>query len=65
MGHRSSKLFNYELRITNYELRSGGGAIDLIMHLNICNFKEAIVWLNDRFGSESNKSRTILMESYE
>ena len=30
----------------------GGGAIDLVMHVNGCNFKQAIAWLNDRFGEE-------------
>jgi Plasmid recombination enzyme/Protein of unknown function (DUF3991) len=29
----------------------GGGAIDLVMHLLNCGFKEAIVWLHDIFGS--------------
>lgn len=32
--------------------KGGGGAIDLVMHVNGCNFKEAISWLNDRFGEE-------------
>lgn len=31
--------------------KGGGGAIDLVMHVNQCNFKEAVVWLSDRFGS--------------
>ncbi len=30
----------------------GGGAIDLVMHVNGCKFKEAVAWLNDRFGEE-------------
>ncbi|MBR8840836.1 MAG: DUF3991 domain-containing protein [Stigonema ocellatum SAG 48.90 = DSM 106950] len=30
----------------------GGGAIDLVMHVNECNFKQAIAWLHDRFGEE-------------
>ncbi|MEO1764412.1 MAG: DUF3991 and TOPRIM domain-containing protein [Cyanobacteria bacterium J06629_18] len=30
----------------------GGGAIDLVMHVNSCNFKQSIAWLNDRFGEE-------------
>jgi hypothetical protein len=29
----------------------GGGAIDLVMHVNSCTFREAMAWLNDRFGS--------------
>ena len=30
--------------------QGGGGAIDLVMHVNNYNFKEALTWLNDRFG---------------
>ena len=32
------------------ELKGGGGAIDLVMHLNNCDFKQAVTWLHDRFG---------------
>ncbi|BAZ03355.1 plasmid recombinant protein (plasmid) [Tolypothrix tenuis PCC 7101] len=38
--------------------KGGGGAIDLVMHVNGCNFKEAISWLNDRFG-ESEMERAV------
>jgi 5S rRNA maturation endonuclease (ribonuclease M5) len=31
-------------------LKGGGGAIDLVMHVNQCDFKQAVVWLNDRLG---------------
>jgi 5S rRNA maturation endonuclease (ribonuclease M5) len=31
-------------------LKGGGGAIDLVMHVNGCDFKQAIAWLNDRLG---------------
>ncbi len=31
-------------------LKGGGGAIDLVMHVNSCEFKQAVAWLNDRFG---------------
>jgi hypothetical protein len=31
-------------------LKGGGGAIDLVMHVNSCDFKQAVAWLNDRFG---------------
>ncbi|MBW4558065.1 MAG: plasmid recombination protein [Trichormus sp. ATA11-4-KO1] len=27
-----------------------GGAIDLVMHVNECNYRQAIAWLNERFG---------------
>lgn len=30
--------------------KGGGGAIDLVMHVNDCDFKTAIAWLHDRFG---------------
>lgn len=36
----------------------GGGAIDLVMHVNGCKFKEAVAWLNERFGEEGMQ-RTI------
>ncbi len=31
-------------------LKGGGGAIDLVMHVNECDFKQALAWLNDREG---------------
>ncbi|MUG97980.1 DUF3991 domain-containing protein [Scytonema sp. UIC 10036] len=30
--------------------KGGGGAIDLVMHVNSCTFPHALAWLNDRFG---------------
>ncbi|MBD2254775.1 MobV family relaxase [Nostoc parmelioides] len=30
--------------------KGGGGAIDLVMHVNQCNFRQAVVWLHERFG---------------
>ncbi|MBU7584425.1 MAG: plasmid recombination protein [Nostoc sp. TH1S01] len=30
--------------------KGGSGAIDLVMHINSCNFRQAIAWLHDRFG---------------
>ncbi len=32
------------------EQRGGGGAIDLVMHVKECNFRQAVAWLGDRFG---------------
>ncbi|BBD71015.1 hypothetical protein NIES4072_74270 [Nostoc commune NIES-4072] len=32
--------------------KGGGGAIDLVMHVNQCNFRQAVVWLDERFGSD-------------
>jgi hypothetical protein len=37
----------------------GGGAIDLVMHLLNCSFREAIVWLHDTFG-ESGMLRALV-----
>ncbi|MBD2134278.1 plasmid recombination protein [Sphaerospermopsis sp. FACHB-1094] len=31
---------------------TGTGAVALVKHINGCNFREAIAWLNDRFGEE-------------
>ncbi len=31
-------------------LKGGGGAIDLVMHVKQCGFRQAAVWLRDRFG---------------
>lgn len=31
-------------------MKGGGGGIDLVMQVNECDFKEAVVWLSDRFG---------------
>lgn len=33
------------------EQRGGGGAIDLVMHVRQCEFKQAVAWLSDRFGA--------------
>jgi hypothetical protein len=32
--------------------KGGGGAIDLVMHVAGCNFRQSLAWLCDRFGSE-------------
>lgn len=32
------------------EQRGGGGAIDLVMHVKGCSFRQAVAWLRDRFG---------------
>ncbi|MBD2534097.1 plasmid recombination protein [Nostoc flagelliforme FACHB-838] len=31
--------------------KGSGGAIDLVMHVNQCNFRQAVVWLDERFES--------------
>ncbi|MBD2303282.1 MULTISPECIES: MobV family relaxase [Nostocales] len=41
-----SKFYDFSLE----QQKGGGGAIDLVMHVNSCNFREAIAWLSDRFG---------------
>jgi hypothetical protein len=38
--------------------KGGGGAIDLVMHVNDCNFKQAIAWLHDQF-KESGMHRAV------
>ena len=32
--------------------KGGGGAIDLVMHVNECNYKQSVAWLHERFGSD-------------
>jgi hypothetical protein len=32
--------------------KGGGGAIDLVMHIAGCNFRQSLAWLCDRFGEE-------------
>ncbi len=32
------------------QMKGGGGAIDLVMHVNKCDFKQAVAWLSERFG---------------
>ena len=50
------------------ELKGGGGAIDLVMHVNDCDFKQSVAWLNDRFGEGATleavtyKTREIIKE---
>ncbi|MEO0687724.1 MAG: DUF3991 and TOPRIM domain-containing protein, partial [Cyanobacteria bacterium J06649_11] len=34
------------------EGKGGGGAIDLVMHVNNCNFRSSVAWLYDQFGEE-------------
>ncbi|MEO0685528.1 MAG: MobV family relaxase, partial [Cyanobacteria bacterium J06649_11] len=38
-----------------YDLKEGnggGGSIDLVMHVNDCNFRSSVAWLHDQFGEE-------------
>jgi hypothetical protein len=44
------------------EERGGGGAIDLVMHVNECNDQKAIEWLHDRFG-EKGLQRAVFAQS--
>ena len=32
------------------QMEGGGGAIDLVMHVNQCDYKQSVAWLGDRFG---------------
>ncbi|MHC5917867.1 MAG: plasmid recombination protein, partial [Nostoc sp.] len=42
--------------------KGGGGAIDLVMHVNNCNFRQAVVWLDERFG-EAGVERAAIAKS--
>ena len=35
------------------QMKGGGGAIDLVMHVNKCDFSQSIAWLNDRLGESA------------
>ncbi|MHC5729605.1 MAG: MobV family relaxase, partial [Nostoc sp.] len=39
--------------------KGSGGAIDLVMHVNNCNMRQAVVWLHERFG-ESGAERAAI-----
>lgn len=48
------ELVAYELGLNQHDkYLSQQNAIDLVMQVNQCKFDDALVWLNDRFGSES------------
>jgi len=32
------------------QMKGGGGAIDLVMHVNESDYKQSVAWLSDRFG---------------
>ncbi|NJK58556.1 MAG: DUF3991 domain-containing protein [Pleurocapsa sp. SU_5_0] len=32
------------------QMQGGGGVIDLVMHINECDYKQSVAWLGDRFG---------------
>ena len=38
------------------EMKGGGGAIDLVMHVNKCDFSQSVAWLNDRLGESATIS---------
>jgi 5S rRNA maturation endonuclease (ribonuclease M5) len=40
-----SKFFDWK------DMKGGGGAIDLVMHVEGCNFTDAVDWLRERFGA--------------
>ena len=33
----------------NNSMKGSGGAIDLVMHLENCDFKDAVLWLSENF----------------
>ncbi len=44
--------------------KGGGGAIDLVMHVNQCNLRQTIVWLHERFG-EAGAERAAIAKTRE
>ena len=48
-----------ESKFTNWCMQiGGGGAIDLVMHLANVDFRQAVVWLEQHFGSSQQKFQT-------
>ena len=35
------------------QMKGGGGAIDLVMHINECDYKQSVAWLGDRLGESA------------
>ncbi len=35
------------------QMKGGGGAIDLVMHINECDYKQSVAWLNERLGESA------------
>ena len=35
------------------QMKGGGGAINLVMHVNDCDYKQSVAWLSDRFGESA------------
>lgn len=44
--------------------KGGCGAIDLVMHVNNCNLRQAVVWLHERFG-EAGAIGAAIAKSYQ
>ncbi|MFS0518854.1 MobV family relaxase [Nostoc sp. UIC 10607] len=44
--------------------KGSGGAIDLVMHVNQCNLRQAVVWLHERFG-EAGAERAAIAKARE
>jgi hypothetical protein len=48
-----------ESKFTNWYMQiGGGGAIDLVIHLANVDFRQAVVWLEQHFGSSQQKFQT-------
>ena len=52
IGINGSKWYDFT------EEKGGGGAIDLVMHVNNFNFRSSVAWLHDQFGKEEMLSAT-------
>ncbi|HEY9772149.1 MAG TPA: MobV family relaxase [Coleofasciculaceae cyanobacterium] len=35
------------------QMKGGGGAIDLVMHINECDYKQSVAWLGERLGESA------------
>ena len=40
------------------QMKGGGGAIDLVMHVNESDYKQSVAWLGDRFGETATIEAT-------
>ena len=46
------------------QMKGGGGAIDLVMHVSECDYKQSVAWLNDNFG-ESATLEAVTYKAFE
>ena len=46
------------------QMKGGGGAIDLVMHVNKCDFKQAVAWLSERFGEMATIHQALELDRF-